>query len=75
MTSAIKNLYAILFAGLVLLGFGTAVSLGKVEYTKKEGKPCITCHVKNGTKELNDVGKCCEKNGSLKNCQVSDKKK
>ena len=30
---------------------------GKPEYAKSEKKSCITCHVKTGAKELNDVGK------------------
>jgi len=61
--------------GLVILGFGATLSLGKVEYTKKEGKPCITCHVKNGSKELNDVGKCYAQKKSLKECSEAPKKK
>jgi hypothetical protein len=28
-----------------------------MEYAKKEGKPCTFCHVKMGSKELNDAGK------------------
>jgi hypothetical protein len=43
---------------------------GKVEYTKKEKKPCATCHVKAGSKELNDVGKCYKDNNhSLEGCE------
>lgn len=45
-------------------------SSGKVEYTKKEKKACVYCHVKANSKELNDVGKCYEKNNhSLKGCE------
>ncbi len=62
-------------AGLMLAGLGASVSLGKMEYTKKEGKACITCHVKNGSKELNDVGKCYEKSKSLKGCTEAPKGK
>ena len=29
----------------------------KPEYSKKEGKPCTFCHVKAGSKDLNDAGK------------------
>ena len=41
-------------AGLIL---NTTASWAKPEYTKKEKKPCITCHVKAGSKDLNDDGK------------------
>lgn len=40
--------------GLIL---NTTASWAKPEYTKKEKKPCITCHVKAGSKDLNDTGK------------------
>ncbi len=52
----------VVVAGLVI---STTSSYGKAEYTKKEKKPCITCHVKNGAKELNDAGKYYEKNKTL----------
>ena len=53
----------------VIAMFSLATLLqGKPEYTKKEGKGCMTCHVKAGSKELNDVGKCYEKAKSLKEC-------
>ncbi len=35
----------------------TTVSFGKVEFAKKEKKGCTFCHVKAGSKELNDAGK------------------
>ncbi len=44
----------IVVAGLIL---NTTASFGKPEYSKKEKKPCITCHVKAGSKDLNDTGK------------------
>jgi hypothetical protein len=57
----------VLIGGLMI---STGASLGKVEYTKKEKKPCTTCHVKANSKELNDVGKCYkENNHSLKGCE------
>lgn len=49
--------------------FAATVLQGKTEYTKKEGKNCATCHVKAGSKDLNDVGKCYEKSKSLKDCE------
>jgi len=41
-------------AGLLLLATS---SFGKPEYSKKEKKSCVTCHVKAGSKDLNGVGK------------------
>jgi hypothetical protein len=74
MKTALKTLLSTTFAALIMFGFGVTLLLGKPEYTKKEGKACITCHVKNGSKELNDVGKCYAKSHSLKDCQVPAKK-
>lgn len=39
------------------LTFSTATSFAKVEYSKKEKKGCTFCHVKAGSKDLNDAGK------------------
>ncbi len=44
----------------------------KVEYSKKEGKPCAYCHSKG--KDLNDVGKCYEKSKKLDGCKPSESK-
>ena len=33
------------------------LATAKPEYSKKEGKNCAFCHVKMGSKELNDAGK------------------
>jgi hypothetical protein len=57
-------------AGLIT----TAVlSFGKVEYTKKEKKACVYCHVTAKSKELNDVGKCYEKKKTLDGCASKEK--
>jgi hypothetical protein len=58
----------LLIAGLMLC---TTASYGKPEYMKKEGvKTCTTCHVKAGSKELNDMGKCYGANDlSLAKCK------
>ena len=53
---------AILFAGLFV---AIPQSEAKPEYTKKEKKSCVTCHVKNGAKELNDAGKHYKNKGTL----------
>ncbi len=39
------------------LGLTTTSSFGKPEYAKKEKKGCVFCHVKMGSKELNNAGK------------------
>ncbi len=39
------------------LTISTATSFAKVEYSKKEKKGCTFCHVKAGSKDLNDAGK------------------
>ncbi len=63
---------------MVCLSTSALVLFGKAEYTKKEKKPCATCHVKAGSKELNDVGKCYKDNNhSLEGCepnQAAEKK-
>ncbi len=66
----LKNLITAVFMGLILSGFGTTLMLAKAEYTKTEKKPCTTCHVKAGSKELNDLGKCYAKSHTLKDCQA-----
>ena len=54
---------------LALAGFGTTVMQGKPELSKKEKTGCVTCHAKAGSKDLNDVGKCYQKKGSLTDCK------
>ncbi len=46
-------------AMVLALGFtlSTTTSFAKVEYSKKEKKGCTFCHVKAGSKDLNDAGK------------------
>ena len=46
------------------------VSFGKAEYTKKEGKTCVYCHTKNGSKELNKVGECYKVKKTLTGCET-----
>ncbi len=43
------------FAAVLMLGGGAAYATK--EMSKKEKKPCTTCHVKAGSKDLNNVGK------------------
>jgi hypothetical protein len=53
---------------VAILSLGTmfsTVSFGKPEYTKKEKKACTYCHVKAGSKDLNDAGKYYAKKHTL----------
>ena len=43
------------FAAVLMLAGGAAYATK--EMSKKEKKPCTTCHAKAGSKDLNDVGK------------------
>ncbi len=58
----VKLLILIFSLALVM----ATVSVAKPEYTKKEGKACTYCHVKAGSKDLNDAGKYYKEKGTLK---------
>ncbi|MDD5541576.1 MAG: hypothetical protein PHX83_00200 [Acidobacteriia bacterium] len=51
--------------------FVASFAFAKPEYAKKEGnKACTFCHVKAGSKDLNDMGKCYAKNNhTLDKCK------
>jgi hypothetical protein len=67
----IRALLVIAAACGALLPLATA----KPEYAKKEGKNCVFCHVKMGSKELNDAGKYYkEHNHSLEGYKAPEKK-
>ena len=74
MTSIRRAVVAFVLA-FAIAAFFALISQAKPDYTKKEGKNCLTCHVKAGSKELNDVGKCYEKKKSLKDCELPAPKK
>ncbi len=59
-----------IFIAAIVAAFLAVICQAKPDYTKKEGKSCLTCHTKAGSKELNDVGKCYEKKKSLKECEL-----
>jgi hypothetical protein len=62
---------AVLAAGFMVC---TSASYGTPAYAKKEGgKACTTCHVAAGKKDLNDTGKCYQKNEhkDLAKCPVT----
>lgn len=51
------KLFRGLFVIAIISGAMLTLATAKPEYAKKEGKPCTFCHVKAGSKELNDAGK------------------
>jgi len=63
------RLLRVLFALAIFTGSMISLSTAKPEYAKKEGKSCTYCHVKMGSKDLNDTGKCYQANDhSLAKC-------
>jgi len=75
---SMKGIKLSFLAALLVGGLALSPSLlsGKADYTKKEKKPCTYCHVKAGSKDLNDVGKCYAKNKhSLEGCEPKEKEK
>jgi hypothetical protein len=54
-------------AAVLAVGFlaMTTTSQAKPAYAAKEHKPCTFCHVKAGSKELNDAGKYYKEHKSL----------
>jgi len=69
------RLLKILFAVAILSGSLLTLATAKPEYAKKEGKTCTFCHVKMGSKELNDAGKYYkEHDHSLKGYKAPEKK-
>ena len=57
----------------VALSLSSLSSFGNIQIAKKEKTACTTCHVKMGSKDLNDVGKCYAKKKSLKACESGTK--
>ena len=49
----------------LMIACSTRLLDGKPEYTKNEKTACVTCHVKNGSKELNEKGTYYKTNKSL----------
>ncbi len=58
----------ILFAGAGFL-LNSTLGYAKLDYTKTEKKPCVTCHVSIKSKELNSVGKCYKQKHTLAGCE------
>ncbi len=65
-----SRLRLVLPAAVVIGAFmiSPAITRANINYSKKENKPCITCHVSVKTKELNAVGKCYKEKQKLEGC-------
>lgn len=63
-----KKLPLIVSTGVLVLAFvmSATLSFGKPEYSKKEKKGCVACHVSAKSKDLNDTGKCYHEKKDLK---------
>jgi hypothetical protein len=59
MEATMRTLRFALPATILLLGaiVSTTASYAKPEYARKEGKSCTFCHVRMGSKDLNNAGK------------------
>lgn len=69
------KLFKVFLAAVVFSGMLAMLATAKPEYAKKEGKNCVFCHVKMGSKELNDAGKYYkEHNHSLEGYKAPEKK-
>jgi hypothetical protein len=51
----------------------SGLSFANKEIFKKEKKPCITCHVKMGQKDLNEVGKYYKEHKTLEGAPTPKK--
>lgn len=70
------KLLKILIASAIISGTLFTLAAAKMEYSKKEGKKCTSCHVKMGSKELNDAGKYYkEHNHSLEGYKAPEEEK
>jgi hypothetical protein len=68
------RLLKVLIATTICCGFILTLA-AKPEYGKKEGKACTFCHVKMGSKDLNDAGKYYkDHNHSLEGYKAPEKK-
>ncbi len=66
------KLAKLLFFFFALTLLSLSMLYAKPEYTKKEGKACTYCHSKG--KELNDTGKCYQKQHKLDGCKSTQTK-
>jgi len=70
-----KTVRLIIGVGLMMAAFvaTSVVSFATPEFTKKEKKPCTTCHVTAKSKDLNSVGKYYKEKKSLEGAPAPQK--
>lgn len=68
------RLAQMLLALLLVLLWAGAAAYAKPDFAKKEKKTCTFCHVRAGSKELNDAGKFYKAKGTLDGYKSSEKK-
>jgi hypothetical protein len=69
------KLLKVLIGVALITGSLLSLASAKPEYAKKEAKACTFCHVKAGSKELNDAGKYYkEHDHSLEGYKAPEKK-
>lgn len=61
----------VLVAGLIM---SSTTTQAKPEYSKKEKTGCVTCHVKAGSKDLNETGKFYKEKKTLEGAPKAAKK-
>lgn len=64
----VKTTVIVLAASLVAWLMVAPNAFSTVAYSKEVGKPCAHCHVKAGSKDLNDMGKCFQTKKTLEGC-------
>ena len=70
MLKSMKFAVPVMVAGLFILATST-LSFGTVKIAKETGvKPCTTCHLAMGKKELNKAGECFKEKKDLKTCAI-----
>lgn len=63
-----------ILALLVIVLWTGALVYAKPDFAKKEKKTCTFCHVKAGSKDLNDAGKYYKAKGTFEGYKASEKK-
>lgn len=63
-----------LLALLLVVMWTGALVYAKPELSKKEKRTCTFCHVKAGSKELNDAGKYYRSKGTLEGYKAPERK-
>ena len=68
-----KRIRVILLVAATAIALTALPSTGTRDMSRKERKSCVTCHVKMGSKELNDAGKYYKEKGTLEGFEKKKK--